>query len=319
MSRYYLYEYNETGYVYDPFMTEHYNISNSDHVEKPDRIRAIMTHLTNTKTINKMKCIKSRFATIDELRLIHDKEYIDNIMSTSNMDDDDAEQFYFQYDDIYGNSNTADCARLAAGSTLELLSHIINDELDNGIAIVRPPGHHAFADNAMGFCFFNNVALAAIEARNRGMKVGVVDFDIHHGNGTQEILQDEHDILFYSVQRHDQGAFWPGTGEGTNNNIHNFAINGSHGTDEEYISIFEHNIIPLLDDYEPDIIIVSAGYDAAVNDPLGGFNVTPKGYAKIVSMMMDVQDKILLVLEGGYNLESLSKSVVSCVNVMLEH
>ena len=194
--------------------------------------------------------------------------------------------------------------------------------VDRGVAIIRPPGHHATRNEAMGFCFFNNVAISAIYARNRGKKVAIVDFDIHDGNGTCDIINGEPGIHFISIHRYDNGRYYPGleTGAASNvgSNITNFTFNHARGTDEEYKNLFNDKVVPLLQNINPDIILVSAGFDAGLGDPLGNYRVTPNGFKMMVRMMKNVCSTIVLVLEGGYNLDTISNSMAKCVEELLE-
>lgn len=310
---------NRVGYVYDHAVTEHYNTRDSEHPENPGRVHHIIAKLCNTGLLNKMTYIDTRHATDDELRLVHSQEYINQLKSLETMFQDDINKYFDQYDSVYGNQSTYKCASLAVGSTLNLVDAVINAEVNSGIAIVRPPGHHAMRDHPMGFCILGTVAIASIYARNIGLKVAVLDFDIHHGNGTQEMLCNEHDILFHSIQRYDWGDYWPGTGTGTQDNVHNHMLNDVKGTNADYKKIMIENVIPSFSAFEPDIIIVSAGFDSAKGDPLGGYRVTPSGYADMIELLMNVQSNIVLVLEGGYSLTALADSAYECVKKMFDY
>ncbi len=309
------------GYVYDPFMTLHehpmtYKLY--EHPERPKRIHHIYRELLNRDLINKMRPIKSRLVTKNELLLCHSNEYLTEL---SDIFDDPKKILNIGevYDDIFANEHSMDCALLSAGSTINLVDSIVFGIIDRGVAIVRPPGHHAETDKAMGFCYFNNIALAAKKARDHGKRVVVVDFDIHFGNGTQNILMDQNNLFFFSIHRYDSGKFYPGSGhESTHKNIFNFPLNFTDGNDEEYIKVFSEYFIPKIKLIKPGLILVSAGFDAAEGDPLGGYNVTPEGYKTLVQLMLQVQSNLALVLEGGYNLTSISKSMASCVEALLE-
>ncbi|KAG6484261.1 hypothetical protein ZIOFF_061056 [Zingiber officinale] len=192
--------------------------------------------------------------------------------------------------------------------------------------VVRPPGHHAGVAQAMGFCLHNNAAVASLAAQSAGAKkILIVDWDVHHGNGTQEIFEGNKSVLYISLHRHENGRFYPGTGavdEVGSMDGEGFSVNipwncGGVG-DKDYIFSFQHVVIPIALQFDPDITIVSAGFDAARGDPLGCCDVTPAGYAQMTHMLSSVsQGKLLVILEGGYNLRSISSSATAVVKVLL--
>ena len=327
---------NKIGYVYDPFMANHkdpfdaYYKDPTDvktpnkHPEQPNRIHRIYQELLNRGLISKMIAVRSRLATKDELLLGHNEKYIKTISADLSIPNSklittalQKKTNKYSDGDVYGNDSTLECALLAAGSTINLVDALVSGSINRGVAIVRPPGHHAESSRAMGFCFFNNIGLAAIKARNAGKRVVVVDFDIHYGNATAEMLAEQDNMYFFSIHRHDDSNFYPGTGvESSCENVFNYPLNDSKGDDEVYLEIFSKQIIPKLKDISPDVILVSAGFDAAVGDPLGGYNVTPKGFRKMVELLLGVQQRLGLVLEGGYNLDAISESMAECVEAL---
>ena len=319
---------NKIGYVYDPFMANHKDPFDAKlpnkHPEQPNRIHRIYQELLNRGLISKMIAVRSRTATKDELLLAHSEKYIKTISADLSIPNSKLITMALQKKsnkysdgDVYGNDSTLECALLAAGSTVNLVDALISNSINRGVAIVRPPGHHAESSKAMGFCFFNNIGIAAIKARNAGKRVAVVDFDVHYGNATAEMLAEQENMYFFSIHRHDDSNFYPGTGaESSCDNIFNYPLNDSKGDDQVYLDIFNKEIIPKLKDISPDIILVSAGFDAAVGDPLGGYNVTPKGFRKMVELMLTVQQRLALILEGGYNLDSIAESMAECVEAL---
>ncbi|KAG0175111.1 Histone deacetylase 4 [Apophysomyces sp. BC1034] len=231
-------------------------------------------------------------------------------------------------------------ARVAVGALLQLVDHIVQGHLRNGFALIRPPGHHAEDDNAMGFCFFNNVAVSVLSVLQKYpstmKKVLIVDWDVHHGNGTQKIFYDNPNVLYISLHRWDRGQFYPfsgapdecGEGAGLGRNV-NIAFSGSQEKpkpmgDTEFIAAFYHILIPIARQFSPDMIFVSAGFDAAEGHPdnLGGYKVTPRGFALMTRMVKDLAEelcdgRLVLTLEGGYALEPLADAAAASVAQLL--
>ncbi|KAL0096184.1 hypothetical protein J3Q64DRAFT_1706626 [Phycomyces blakesleeanus] len=232
-------------------------------------------------------------------------------------------------------------ARVSAGALIELSNQIVEGRLRNGFALIRPPGHHAEDDGAMGYCFFNNVAVAVasiLETYPKVVKkVLIIDWDLHHGNGTQSIFYDNPNVLYISIHRWDNGSFYPfsggpeecGVGPGLGRNV-NIALSASEEKprpmgDTEFVAAFHHIIIPIARQFDPDMIFVSAGYDAAEghSEQLGGYSVTPHGFGLITKMVNDLakevcQGRLVLTLEGGYALEPLANSAAASVAQLLE-
>ncbi|XP_057988375.1 histone deacetylase 5 isoform X2 [Hevea brasiliensis] len=216
---------------------------------------------------------------------------------------------------------------------LSVAERVAKGELHSAAAIVRPPGHHAEHDEAMGFCLFNNVAVATSflldERPELGIKkILIVDWDVHHGNGTQKMFWKDPRVLFFSVHRHEFGSFYPANDDGLYTMIgqgpgagYNINVPWEHGRcgDADYLAVWDQILIPVAKEFDPDMIIVSAGFDAAVGDPLGGCRVTPYGYSVLLKKLMDfAHGKIVLALEGGYNLDSVANSFLACMEVLLE-
>ncbi|KAI3767027.1 hypothetical protein L2E82_17108 [Cichorium intybus] len=291
------------------------------HPERPDRLRAIAASLA-TAGIFPGRCqpISAREITREELLMVHSHENIESVELTS--------QHVASYftPDTYANKDSALAARLAAGLCADLASAIYSGRAKNGFALVRPPGHHAGVKQAMGFCLHNNAAVAVSAAKAAGAKkVLIVDWDVHHGNGTQEIFEQNKTVLYISLHRHEGGKFYPGTGA-----AHEVGSMGGEGYcvnvpwsrggvgDNDYIFAFQHIVLPIADEFAPDITIISAGFDAARGDPLGCCDVTPAGYAQMTKMLTSLsRGKLLVILEGGYNLRSISSSATSVIKVLL--
>ncbi|KAJ9567395.1 hypothetical protein OSB04_003361 [Centaurea solstitialis] len=312
-----------TAVGFDDRMLLHSEVEKKSHPhpERPDRLRAIAASLA-TAGIFPGRChpITAREITREELQMVHSNENIESVELTSQ-----CVSSYFT-PDTYANKDSALAARLAAGLCADLASAIYSGRAKNGFALVRPPGHHAGVKHAMGFCLHNNAAVAASAAQVAGAKkVLIVDWDVHHGNGTQEIFEQNKAVLYISLHRHEGGRFYPGTGaanEVGSMGGEGYCVNvpwsrGGVG-DNDYIFAFEHIVLPIAYEFSPDITIISAGFDAARGDPLGCCDVTPAGYAQMTKMLTSLSSgKLLVILEGGYNLRSISSSATAVIKVLL--
>eukprot|EP00245_Coleochaete_scutata_P014866 TRINITY_DN6433_c0_g2_i1.p1 TRINITY_DN6433_c0_g2~~TRINITY_DN6433_c0_g2_i1.p1 ORF type:complete len:681 (+),score=171.23 TRINITY_DN6433_c0_g2_i1:191-2233(+) len=313
---------SSTAVGYDDRMLLHCEMmKSSPHPERPDRLRAIMGGLAAAGLFpGRCVALPAREIGRKEIEMVHTPRHWDLVESTS-----EREVSYFT-SDTYANQHSALCARLAAGCTVDMAVAIVVGEIKNGLAMVRPPGHHADTKTVMGFCLHNNAAVAARAAQAAGArKVLILDWDVHHGNGTQEIFENDPSVLYISTHRYEQGQFYPGTGgmlEVGSGSGEGFSVNipwkcGGVG-DEDYMAAFQYVVLPISRQFAPDLIIISAGFDAAAGDPLGACEVTPAGYAHMTSMLMSVtQGRVLVVLEGGYNLRSISASVAAVTQALL--
>lgn len=303
------------GYVYDELMLLHQEY---DHPECPERIKVIYEELKRRGYLDKMIKVPSTRITKEELQLVHSKEYIDNTYKLFTLPEKQIKAIVKNMDSIYANKNSLVSAEVAAGSTLNLMKGVLAGVIDHAVAIVRPPGHHCKCGACGGFCFFNNAAIATKYALNCGKRVAVVDWDIHEGDGTKNILKSETNALLISIHRYDYGNYYPGTGKSINQrNICYVPLNNVQGTDEEYYDIFDKVVIPKVTEFKPDIIVISAGFDAAEGDPLGGYHLSPNCYYTMTKKLMAFNKPLLLVLEGGYNLNSIAQSMAECVRCLL--
>ncbi|CAG8455989.1 16328_t:CDS:10 [Dentiscutata heterogama] len=323
----------KTGVVYDRRMRYHANIHEDEHhPEDPSRISSIQNMFKAAGCLEKMILINAREVTKDEVRLVHTDEHWDFVAKTSALSEAQLGKVADDYNSIYVNKETALSARLSCGGVIELCKAVARGDVTNGFANVRPPGHHAEINEPMGFCFFNNVAVAA-QCLKRDLKIEkvfILDWDIHHGNGTQKAFYNDPNVVYCSIHRYDNANFYPGDPQAG----HTFVgggqakgktINipwprpGMH--DSDYIYAFNKVVMPIAYEFDPDIVIVSAGFDAAEGDPIGENHVTPAAFGHMTHMLKSLAaGKLVLALEGGYNLDSISNSALACVKVLLgEH
>jgi acetoin utilization deacetylase AcuC-like enzyme len=299
-----------TGILLDPRFNDHF--MGPGHVECPERLEAI-ADILDTGLDFSLERIAARPASSDEIAYIHAPTYVDFLSRTRGC-------AHVQLDaDTATSPLSFDAALLAAGGTIEAADFVLAGEGRNAFALVRPPGHHAERGQAGGFCLFNNVAIAAEHLiRNRGVhRVLIADWDVHHGNGTQNAFHSRNDVLFFSTHR---SPFYPGSGpwddigEGKGQG---YTINvplSSGKTDGDYLFIYRNILGPIARAFEPEFILVSAGFDIFVGDPLGGMNVGLEGFAGLASELMTLagdlcSGRLLLVLEGGYHIDGQARAV----------
>jgi acetoin utilization deacetylase AcuC-like enzyme len=306
------------GYVYDALYLEH---EMPGHPESPDRLRAIVSHLEESGVLARLAAIEPRDAAPEEIELLHSRELVERVRRT-------AESGGAWLDpDTYVAPRSYEAALRAAGGLLAATDAVLDGEVGSAFCLVRPPGHHATPTQAMGFCLFNNVALAAAHAlERRGLeRVAIVDFDVHHGNGTQDCFYAEPRVLYVSTHQY---PFYPGSGhwtetgagagEGTTVNI---ALPRGCGR-EEYLRAYREVASPLLRRFRPQMLFVSAGFDAHFADPLAQMLLDTRGYYGIASLLKALADelcegRIVYGLEGGYDLTALAWSVRACIDTLL--
>ncbi|XP_067408489.1 histone deacetylase 6 [Emydura macquarii macquarii] len=319
-----------TGLVYDERMTGHYNMWDSQHPELPQRVSRIFQRHEELRLAERCRRIPARSAEEEELSMCHCPAYVQTVKATAGMTPRELHRQGDQYNSIYICASSYECARLAAGSAFNAVQAVLEAEVRNAVAIVRPPGHHAEPDTACGFCFFNSVALAARFAQRlagRPMRVMILDWDVHHGNGTQHMFEEDPSVLYVSLHRYDHGSFFPmsedadadhvGRGPGRGFNL-NVPWNGTRMGDPEYLAAFHRLVLPVAYQFDPELVLVSAGFDAARGDPLGGCLVSPECYAHMTHALLGLAGgRVVLVLEGGYNLASISESMTMCTRTLL--
>lgn len=308
----------KAGLVYDPIYLEH---DTGDHVENSRRLVEAMAHLKETGIKERLISLPARPASLEELEMIHAPEYISHVKSK-------AENGGGWLDpDTVMSPKSYEAALYAAGGVLAAVEALMNGKVDAAFALVRPPGHHATRDRAMGFCIFNNVAVAAKVARSKFNldRVLIADFDVHHGNGTQDAFYADPKVLYFSTHQYPfyPGTGWTdetGTGEGEGTTV-NFPMAAGWG-DEDYLRSFNEVLVPVARRFEPQLILVSAGFDPHWADHLAMMRVTVTGFAQIALILKELaaevcQGRLVFTLEGGYNLRVVASSIKAIFDVLL--
>ncbi len=308
----------KVGYVYHPIYLKH---DTGQHVENAKRLAAIVAHLEQSGLKQQLTLIKPRAASTEELSLVHHKQYISHIQDVAQ------EGGGWLDADTVMSPDSYEAAAYAAGGVISATEAVMDGEVGSAFALVRPPGHHATSQRAMGFCLFNNIAIAARYALSKYQieRLAIIDFDVHHGNGTQDAFYDNPQVLYASTHQY---PFYPGTGsleetgagmaEGTTVNIPLPAGCG----DAEYLEVFQQIIVPVTGRFKPQLILVSAGYDSHWADGLALMQVSVTGFAQMVKVIKGLADelcrgRLVFTLEGGYNLTALAASIEATFNVLL--
>ncbi|XP_029171772.1 LOW QUALITY PROTEIN: histone deacetylase 9 [Nylanderia fulva] len=341
-----------TGLAYDPLMLKHAcdcGDTVRSHPEHGGRLQSVWARLSETGLLQRCDRIRSRKASLDEIQTCHSEPHAllfgTNPMNRQKLEMSKLAQLPIKSfvrlpcggigvdsDTTWNEINTAPAARMAVGCVVDLASKTAIGDIKNGFAVVRPPGHHAETNQAMGFCFFNSVAIAArlLQQKYNIRKILILDWDVHHGNGTQQMFYDDPRVLYLSIHRHDDGNFFPGTGgptecgagEGLGYNV-NVAWSGGLNPpmgDAEYLAAFRTIVMPIAKEFDPTIVIVSAGFDAAVGHPapLGGYKVSPACFGRMTQQLLNLANgKVVLALEGGYDLAAICDSAQECVRALL--
>ncbi len=301
--------------ISDPLFLKHN--PGPTHIESPRRLEVIYERIEKPDIKDLYVNIAPRPANIEELLWNHSQDYIETIAQSKGKD-------IVQFDpDTYAGAYSWDAAINAVGACFNCLDKLITNQFRAGFALVRPPGHHAEYSKARGFCLFNNIALAAHYAINKlgAQRILIVDFDLHHGNGTQWSFYNSSNVLYFSTH---QFPYYPGTGsldeigegEGEGFTVNIPLFRGVR--DEDMANIYEQILMPIAYSYNPDFILVSAGFDIYVDDPLGGFQISLNGFSIIANYLFDISKhtcpgRLFFVLEGGYNLYGLSEGVATII------
>ena len=308
-----------TALHYDPLYLNH--DTGTGHPECPERLSVSMNYLRSQPWFDALHMVQGGLADIQWISTVHDPAYIKHASETCK-----SGMPFLDSMDVSVCRDSFDIALQASGSVLKLADEIASGAADNGFALIRPPGHHAEHDMALGFCVFNNVAVLAryLQKQYKLDKILILDWDVHHGNGTQHTFEEDPSVLYISTHQY---PYYPGTGAWDEQGIDrglgatlNCPMPAGAGN-REYESAFREKILPKIDLFKPEFIIISAGFDAHQNDPLGQINLTTDFYAWMTRELMEKADKysggrILSVLEGGYNLKKLPECIGTHIQTM---
>ena len=313
----------KTGFLYDERYLLH--ITSPYHPEVPDRLKAIYKGIKDAGMLPHLTLIQACKADMSQIEMMHQKYYIQRFKQMcaagiAQMDTPDCQICAESYE----------IALLAVGGILEAGRLVMESKIDNAFCAVRPPGHHAEHDRAMGFCYFANVAILAkyLQTEWGVKKVGIIDFDVHHGNGTQNMFNDDPSVFYYSIHEHPSFAF-PGTGRELEKGVgagvgttRNYPVLPGQG-DKEYLKAMREDWGPAFEGFNPDIIIVSTGFDAHEDDDMSGINLTTEGFSQVMKLIVQMADrltggKLISVLEGGYSLKRLPELAKNHVEILMK-
>jgi acetoin utilization deacetylase AcuC-like enzyme len=291
------------------------------HPERAARISHTLGFLDAQSWFSSLLKVSATVCEPDAILSMHDPELLARAKSSCEQG-----RPYLDSPDVAISADSFEIARLAVGTMLTLSDRIISGEVDNGFALIRPPGHHAEHGEALGFCLFNNIAITAryLQKHHGLEKILIVDWDVHHGNGTQHLFEEDPSVFFISTHQYPH---YPGTGSRSETGIGagngatlNCPMNAGAG-DEDYRAAFQEKILPAIHDFKPDMILISAGFDAHRADPLGAINLSTEQYGWMTARLMECADqychgRLLSALEGGYDLDALAQSVATHLAVM---
>ena len=312
----------KTGFLFDKRFLQHR--TGPYHPEVPERLEVIYRGLEQRGLLSQLTLIPAQPAEERWIGAVHSIEHIRRfeeacLMGKSELDHPDNQIC----------EETFETALLAVGGILEAARRVMERELDNAFCAVRPPGHHAEVDRALGFCFFNNVAIAAryLQAEWGVRRIGIIDFDVHHGNGTQHIFERDPTVFYYSIHEHPTFSY-PGTGREFEKGLeagYGYTLNSpvlpGYG-DEEYRNSIEKDLLPAFDRFQPEVILVSAGFDAHEDDDMSNINLSTSGYSWIMNRVMGLaersaQGRLISILEGGYSLTRLPELTCDHMEILL--
>jgi acetoin utilization deacetylase AcuC-like enzyme len=311
-----------TGLAADPVVKKH--DPGPGHLERSERYSAVMNRLKSTGLLRDLIPLEVRSATGDELALVHSRRYIELVEREVGQG-----QRQLSTGDTDIGPHSIESGRAAAGCVLSAVDAIVSGTVTNAFCTVRPPGHHASAARGMGFCLFNNVAIGAIYAQQKhgAERVLIADWDVHHGNGTQDVFYQDGSVLFFSTH---QSPWYPGTGDSSEQGegrgtgkIINCPFPAGSGR-AQILGAFQDRLLPAAKEFRPDFILISAGFDSRTNDPLGLFMLTDEDFRDLTRLMTGLAaeccgSRLVSVLEGGYNLEGLALATEAHVRALLDN
>jgi acetoin utilization deacetylase AcuC-like enzyme len=305
------------GFLDDPLFREH--DSGAGHPERPERLDAALRALDGWEYRQRVTLVTPQPATAEQVLRVHTQGHLALVSST------EGQTHRFDPDTQAGPMSYR-AALLAAGAVVEAVDRVLEGELDRAFCAVRPPGHHAEADRAMGFCLLNNVAIGAAHALARGLsRVAIIDFDVHHGNGTQHIFDGDPRVLYLSSHAY---PFYPGSGALDEVGIgagRGFSVNlplPAGCGDSEYAELYREIVVPVGRAFDPELVLVSAGFDPGRDDPLAPMDLTEQGFAEVSSACLRIAEgaargRAVFVLEGGYNLQNIERGTAAILKLLL--
>jgi len=292
------------------------------HPERPERLQHLTRHLEETDIFAELTHLSPKICDINRIKQVHPENYVENIQNACKNG-----SHYLDSDTVIC-ADSYEIALLAAGASVDACDAVMGGKVESAFCSIRPPGHHAEPARAMGFCLFNNVAIAAkyLQTHHSIKKICIIDWDVHHGNGTQNAFYDDPTVFYISIHQH---PLYPGTGlaeEKGQGNGEGATLNfpsPAGFNDKEYLQIFENDIAPAVRKFSPEFMLISAGFDAHLNDPLANMNVTEEGFASMTKVVRDLSKefcngRMISILEGGYDLQALSQSVEHHLRVLLK-
>jgi acetoin utilization deacetylase AcuC-like enzyme len=312
----------QTGFLYDKRYQLH--TTGDYHPEVPDRLLSVYSGIEAAGLLSQLVLIPANMPDMRWIETVHDQHYIQRFEAACSagktvFDSPDNQMCPFSYE----------TALLAVGGILDTVKQVVDGQLKNAFCAVRPPGHHAEVNRAMGFCYFNNIAIAAryVQLEWKIARVGIVDFDVHHGNGTQHIFEDDPSVFYYSIHQHPSFAY-PGTGrefEYGKNLGHGYTKNSpvlpGQG-DQEYKQLIQNDLLPAFAEFKPEVILASAGFDAHIDDDMSDMKLSTEGFSWIAQQLVDLADqyangRLVSILEGGYSLKRLPELSRNHVEILM--